>query len=155
MLGLLFALGSNKFILDCESIEEIIPYVYLNKITNIPHYVEGVLNYSGVPIPVIDIAHILENRASQRLMHSRIVIIKSAVYGFEYVGLICEKATSIVEIDKNLFKIPIIKSSNFSFLEGIYTTDIDAVQFFNVDELLKIFKEEMKDSLQDISSANI
>jgi chemotaxis signal transduction protein len=129
--------------MDCDSIVEIIPCVHLSKLASLPHYISGLLNYGGTPMPVIDISRILENRDSFHLMHTRIVIVKSAVYDLECLGLICEKATTISEIDKNDFKLPIIKTTNFSFLEGVCTVGRETLQFFNVDELLTKLKVEM------------
>jgi chemotaxis-related protein WspB len=148
MLVLLFSIGINRYALDCDSILEVIPRVNLKTNPSVPSYVAGLLNYGGVPVPVIDIAYMLENRASSLAMHSRIVLLKSnrQGQGSQYAGLICEKATTTIEVEKDKFIVPSIKKANFPFLEGVYTLGSEAIQFFNVNELLKMLNEEHEKS---------
>lgn len=142
MLMLLFYIGHDRYALDCEPIVEIFPKVNLKTIPDMPPYMAGLMNYGGNPIPVIDTVFLVEEHPSGNAMHTRIVLTKhssSETPGF--LGLICEKAISTIDVDLNHFISTGIKFKEKPFLGGIYTEGPVSIQYFDV-KLLKEFLAE-------------
>lgn len=137
MLFLIFSVGANNYALDCDFILEIIPKVDLQKLSCTPSpYHSGLLNYGGVPLPVVDVRYLIEKKESDSAMHTRIVVLQSNVCASVY-GLICERATTVMNLKKEDFKLPTMKTKSLPFLGGIQTINNQILQLFNPDELLK------------------
>ncbi|SMB81810.1 purine-binding chemotaxis protein CheW [Desulfonispora thiosulfatigenes DSM 11270] len=51
-----FGLGKEQYALDIQYIQEIVSLQETTKIPNMPDYIEGVVNFRGRIIPVIDLA---------------------------------------------------------------------------------------------------
>ncbi|MEB3180169.1 MAG: chemotaxis protein CheW [Nostocaceae cyanobacterium] len=75
MLMLLFYVGDDLYALDSAQVVEIIPRVVLRKIHHAPDYVAGLFNYRGVIVPVIDLCHLIQGKASRPYLSTRIIMV--------------------------------------------------------------------------------
>lgn len=143
MLFLIFSINSNQYALDCDSIIEIIPKISLQKIgtSSSTSGITGFLNYGKTPLPVVDLSLLLEKKESSSAMHTRIVILKSESFASPY-GLICEKATYVIELNREEFILPDMRKDYWPFLGGIYTHKGQVLQMFNVEELIKTIMQK-------------
>src|SRR5437762_463613 len=105
MLMLLVHVGDDRYVFECSNVIEVIPKVNLKPINYTPPYVAGLLNFRGVPIPVIDLCCLIEGRPSNNRLHTRIVLLKIPLPdGEEYlVGLLAERVLQTVNLKKNAF----------------------------------------------------
>lgn len=95
-------------------------------------------------MPVIDLANLIENRTSSQSLHTRIVIVKSLVSNIPAtIGLLCERATQIIEIDESNLKFSCVHATTFSFLAGIVTLNKETFQIFNVDEFFRKYQADI------------
>jgi chemotaxis-related protein WspB len=133
MLMLLFYIGDDQFAIDCNLIIEIFPKINLTTVSKMPFNFAGLMNYGGIPVPVIDVVHLVENRHSTNSMHTRIVLLQHPSFGTTtYLGLICEKAFATIDLERSQFRDSGIKSKERSFLGGIYTGESKTIQYFDV-----------------------
>ncbi len=132
MLMLLFYCGQKRLACSYECIVEILPLVALQTSIELPSLAAGILNYGGKLIPVFDLCEILENRRSEDLMHTRILLLKlsqSAIY-----GLIVEKAVLTFQAKSEAFHFALLEENPHTFLKGVANGSEGAIQLFDVQE---------------------
>ncbi len=117
MLMLLFYVGEERYACICDNIVEIIPQVPLKKIALAPEYVPGLLNYGGMPVPVVDFSLLCAGRGSASYLSTRIIIFRRQIENRpeETLGLMAERVTDT--IDRNPMDFV---SSGFSLREAKY-----------------------------------
>lgn len=105
MLFLIFYLGEQRYALAAQEIVEVVPVVQLKRIPQAPSYVAGLCNYRGAPVPIIDLARIIEKRAANRYMSTRVVMVHFRLPdGAERIlGLIAERATEMMTLENKDF----------------------------------------------------
>lgn len=141
MLMLLFYVGNSRFALNSEYIVEIVPKVDLKQIPHAPSYLPGLLNYGGIPVPVIDTVRLIEDRSSGNSMHTRIVLLKHPSFEkINYLALICEKAVTAVDLEMSQFVSTGLRSEEQPYLGGIYTEGLDTIQYFDIPVLVEWLK---------------
>jgi chemotaxis-related protein WspB len=142
MLMLLFNIGEDQYSLSCEYIVEVFPTIKLKRIPHVPDFIPGLMNYGGIPVPVIDVARLIENRPCTQALHTRIILLNHAPLGesSNFIGLMCEKVTAMRDLDKSLFMDVGVKLKDLPFLGGIYTMDGHTIQFFNDVDLANFLK---------------
>jgi len=100
MLFLLMQLDGNRFALDVDQVAEVLPLVALNAVPRAPHGFAGVLDYGGVPVPVIDLSQLLANRSAHRRLNTRLIIVHYRSGERQHLlGLVAERATEMMRRD--------------------------------------------------------
>lgn len=100
MLFLLMQLDGNRYALDVGQIAEVLPLVALNAVPGAPHGIAGVVDYGGMPVPVIDLSQLLVNRSASRRLNTRLVIVHYRSGERQHLlGLIAERATEMMRRD--------------------------------------------------------
>jgi chemotaxis-related protein WspB len=144
MLMLLFYVGNEQFALDCDLIIEIFPKVNLKAISHMPPCFAGLMNYGGIPVPVIDVVQLIENRSSGSSMHTRIVLLKHhTIESSNFLGLICEKAIATIEVEFSQFIDSGLKPEEKPYLGGIYSDGSKSIQYFDTLALIKSLKNAL------------
>ena len=72
---LLFYVGSARYVIRSSYILQIIPHVLLKEKPSSWHALEGLLDYHGQLVPVIDFCQLIEKRSAREAFHSRIILI--------------------------------------------------------------------------------
>ena len=139
MLMLPFNVGMQTYVIDCDSVVEIVPRVQLKKIPHVPDYTVGMLNFGGVPVPVIDMSQLIEGRPSASCLHTRIVILSHSTETGEtyHLGIVGEKITDTIEKEKSQFIDSGVKVRELPFLGGVYNDNHESMQLINVSELFQ------------------
>src|ERR1700761_3960230 len=99
MLFILFQIGRDRYALPAGSIIEVLPLMNLKRVPCAPVGVAGVLNYRGVPVPVIDLNEMTLAKPAARRLSTRIILVKYPLDA-EYpraLGLIAEHATNMIQ----------------------------------------------------------
>lgn len=112
MLMLLFYIGEDHYAISGKQVVEVISLVKLQKLSQAPKYVAGLLNYRGDIIPVIDLCELLTKNQHSHKFSTRIIIVSymSAQQTPYLLGLIAEKVTetlNIEESDLNHLRVPV------------------------------------------------
>jgi chemotaxis-related protein WspB len=103
MLLLLFETSEGRFALDARDIVEVIPLLQAKKIPGAPGYVAGIINYRGMPVPVLDLCALGGGSPCRQYYSTRIVLVRypMAEDDKRLIGLIAERATDVVACDES------------------------------------------------------
>jgi chemotaxis-related protein WspB len=148
MLMLLFYVEDDSYAIDCESIIEVIPKVKLKQIPHVPNYVNGLLNFGGTPVAVIDLCQLIAGRPSSSSLHTRIILLSrtNPVGETHTMGIIAEKVTETIDRDKADFIDSGLKVKDFPYLGGVLHEQEQMIQLIHIDQLFEsmrgiLFKE--------------
>ncbi len=90
---LLFHCGNSSYAITGDVVIEVVPSVKLLPLATAPLQVVGLLNYGGIPIPVLDFCILMEERPCRDALHTRIMLLQGAVEekSFQDKGVTNEK----------------------------------------------------------------
>lgn len=137
MLMLLFYVGEERFSCICDPIVEIIPQVPLRKLMHSQPYLMGVLNYTGIPIPIVDFSQLCSARSSHPYLSTRIIIFRRNVEGEpeQTLGLIAERVTDTIDRDPSDFKNSGFALRHGKFIGGVVNDSQGLIYHVLIDEL--------------------
>ena len=100
-----FNLDEFRYVLSISDVVEIIPYVKLTPLPNLPDYLAGLCNYRGNSVPVIDLCSLFLERPCNKKLSTRIIVVEIIENDSvkRMVGLMVEKATEIVKVEEDSF----------------------------------------------------
>jgi purine-binding chemotaxis protein CheW len=90
-------LNNNIYAIEVNFVIEIIPIIKIIDNLKKNNPLVGVINYRGEIVSLLDFKKIITNEFSDKLLNTRIVIIKAN----KKFGLIVENLTDIIEINNN------------------------------------------------------
>jgi len=114
----IFNLNSEEFGIDIMNVKEIIPYQESVNVPNTPEFVEGIINYRGKVIPIINLKKRLNLSGSEITKDTRIIVI---TFDDKDVGFVVDEAsqTMIIE-DEQIDPTPdIISEVDRRFITGV------------------------------------
>jgi chemotaxis-related protein WspB len=101
-LFLRFTLGTDLYVMDAQDIDQVLALKRLKQIPNAAHWVAGIMQYRGEPVPVIDMAALATGASARLLTSTRIVLVHyrhAPQAAARALGLILENATETVHYD--------------------------------------------------------
>lgn len=140
MKMLVLHVGINRYAIDHYHILRIIPPVILKPVSQAPHYVAGMLDLGGYPVPIIDFCYLVEQRPAQSSFHSRIILLQNSLEKKEksthLVGLLAEQVVDMIDLQLSAFsQVPLHYYA--SYINGIYTDSEGMMQRIDVNQLFK------------------
>lgn len=138
MLLLTFQAENQHYAIDAGHVLEVIPIVKIRKLPGTPDFVRGILNYRGMPVPVIDITHMLSGRPSAEHLSSRIILLKypENSESKNVLGILAEHATDTVVRENKEFADSGIASPEMPSLGKISIGGRRMLQIVKIDDLL-------------------
>ena len=138
MLFLLMQLDGNRYALDIREIVEVLPLVDSRPVPGAPAGVAGIIDYGGMPVPIIDLSQLLAGRPAHRRLSTRIVLIRwgRASGRQELLGLIAERATDTVRRDPADFRPSGVVRPSPPHLGGVVLDAAGPVHLIDVSTLL-------------------
>jgi chemotaxis-related protein WspB len=138
MLFILFQIGRDRYVLSASAIIEVLPLMNLKSVPGAPTGVAGLLNYRGVPVPVIDLNEMVLAKPAARRLSTRIILVN---YQLEAksphpLGLIVEHATSTIQRSRQDFMEAGVESNNAPYLGGVAKDAEGLIQWIQVERLL-------------------
>src|SRR5258707_5052843 len=79
MLFLLFELGRDGYAFDVGQVAEVLPLVRIGPVPQAPRGVAGLLNYRGVPVPVVDLSELALGRPAAARLSTRLILVNYPV----------------------------------------------------------------------------
>ncbi len=73
-----FRVGDDLFAADIHSVERVLRHTAPTSIPNVPAWIEGVVDYQGRVVPVIDLRHRFEMPAATKMDAARILVFNVA-----------------------------------------------------------------------------
>lgn len=100
-----FNLDEFRYVLSISDVVEIIPYVKLTALPNMPDYLAGLCNYRGGSVPVVDLCSLFIGRPCNKKLSTRIIVVETSENSAakKMVGLMVEKATEIMKVEEEDF----------------------------------------------------
>lgn len=103
MKVLVFHIGRERYALPLTRIEKVLPVARLTALPGAPHYVPGLLDLHGAPVPVIDLSRLAGNPAAAVRYDTRILLVDVPVDvpapgTLRRLGLKAERVTGVAEI---------------------------------------------------------
>jgi chemotaxis-related protein WspB len=153
MLFLLFELGKDRYALDVRQIAAVLPLVGVKQIPKAPQAMNGLFNYHGAPVPVVDLSQLTLGRPSARRLSTRIVLVHypDQAGRTHLLGLIAERATQTARHEASDFVASGVTNSGAPYLGPVVTDARGLVQWIDVRRLLPpsfrdlLFQEPVND----------
>lgn len=138
MLFLLFRIGTERYALEARQVVEIVPLVRVKTIPQAPSGLAGVINYRGLPVPVIDLSELALGQPAQARVSTRIILVKYPVESGEEhtLGLIAEHATETIKREPADFVSPGVAVGSAPYLGRVATDSRGMIQWVEVKNLL-------------------
>lgn len=95
--------GEEEFGLPIQYVASIERVMDITPMPEMPQEVSGVIHLRGNVIPVIDFGQLIGNQKSLMTDSSRIVVLQNET---EYLGLLTEAATDVIDIDTAAIQTP-------------------------------------------------
>lgn len=160
MLFLLIQLGNDRYALESGQIVEVLPLLTIKKLPQSPTGVAGVMNYRGVPVPVLDLSELAMSRPSRLQLSTRIIVVemKGGQSETRLLGLITERATETWRKDPAEFVSSGITNDATPYLGPVFVDSRGIVQWIEPATLLPaslyelLFKQSAEASWQALSS---
>jgi chemotaxis-related protein WspB len=153
MLFLVFELGKDRYALDVRQVAAVMPLVGVKQIPRAPQAMNGLFNYRGTLVPVLDLSQLTLGKPSARRLSTRMVLVH---YPDEngvthLLGLIAERVTQTARHEASDFKPSGVTNAGAPYLGPVVTDASGLLQWIDVRTLLPpsfrdmLFKQPMDD----------
>jgi chemotaxis-related protein WspB len=139
MLYVTFRIGADRYALDVDQVEEVLPLVAIKSIPHAPRGVSGLFDYRGTAIPVVDLTELALGVPAPRRISTRILLVRAPGATSEHrrLGLIVEKATDVLRMEPSAFVEPGVRSAGAPWLGRVAKgPEGELVQHVDVRRLL-------------------
>ena len=130
-----FRLGEDLFAADIYSVERVLRWQESTPIPNVPAWIEGVLEYQGRVVPVINLRRRFEMPAREAANDTRILVFNT---GGEWIAATVDAVLDVSGLD--LARVapppPLFRGLAGEYIKGIVRRETRLVIFLDVDRLL-------------------
>jgi purine-binding chemotaxis protein CheW len=130
-----FRLGEDLFAADIYSVERVLRYTTPTPVPDMPAYIEGVMDYQGRVVPIVNLRLRFELPAGEVASETRTLVLNVAG---EWIGVVVDGVTEVASYDKAAVAAPpkLFRGLSAEYLKGIVRRDDRLVIFLDVDQLL-------------------
>lgn len=158
---LTFQLGAEVFAMDVSNVREILEFTTVTKVPKTPDYMRGAINLRGSVVPVFDMRLKFGLSASEKTVHTCIVVVEVAVEGeTTVIGALVDSVQEVFELEPEQIEPPpkIGTQLKTDFIKGMGKRDdgfiivLDVNKVFSSEELLAMEVDEGDKSLEMASN---
>jgi purine-binding chemotaxis protein CheW len=130
-----FRLGEDLFAADIFSVERVLRYAMPTSIPDMPDYIEGVIDYQGRVVPIVNLRRRFEMPEMEVRNETRILVLHS---GGEWIGVVVDAVTAVTAFDPASVAPPpnLFRGLAGEYLKGIIRMGEKLVIFLDVERLL-------------------
>jgi purine-binding chemotaxis protein CheW len=130
-----FRLGDDHFAADIYSVERVLRYSAPTSVPDMPAYIEGVMDYQGRVVPVVNLRRRFEMADAEIRTETRTLVLNVAG---EWIGIVVDAVTEVAAFDKKDVAPPppLFRGLAGAYLKGILRRGDRLVIFLDVDKLL-------------------
>jgi purine-binding chemotaxis protein CheW len=130
-----FRLGADFFAVDIFAVERVLRYQPPTAVPTVPAWIEGVLEYHGRVVPVVDLRRRFELPRLDPTPETRILVLKSAG---EWVAVVVDAALEVIGVEESLLSPPppIFRGLASEYLRGIVRLRDRLLMCLDVERLL-------------------
>jgi purine-binding chemotaxis protein CheW len=137
-----FRIGKETFAVSVQKVLEVLEKQYITEVPNVPEYVEGVINFRGKIIPVIDTR--IKFNLPKRNENEKYVVIVFDIHVEEKKMLIGAMADSVHDVialeESNILEVPEMGYNyNAEFLLGMLKNEKSFTMILDID---KVFSKD-------------
>jgi purine-binding chemotaxis protein CheW len=146
-----FRLGEDLFAADIFSVERVLRYVAPTPVPDMPSYIEGVMDYQGRVVPIVNLRLRFELPAAPAGGETRTLVLNVAG---EWIGIVVDGVTEVASYDKAAVSDPpkLFRGLSAEYLKGIVRRGERLVIFLDVNKLLSSTE---RISLQDAGTREL
>ena len=140
-----FRLGEDVFATDVNAVERVLRYNPATPVPDMPAYIEGIMDYQGRVVPLVNLRRRMELPAMDPDRHTRILVLK--VSG-EWIGVVVDSVTAVAPFDPSQVAPPpkYFRGLAAEYLKGIVRHEEKLVIYLDVEHL---FSTTDRIALQD------
>lgn len=129
-----FRVGQQDFAFDILQVERILRYEKPAGVPRAPDYLEGVLKFEGVTIPVVDLRKRLEVDATVG-DETRLMVL---AFENERIGVLVDEVREVLRVDAGTIAAPppLVRGLAAAYIAGILTSRERPVVLLNARKLL-------------------
>jgi purine-binding chemotaxis protein CheW len=130
-----FRLGEDLFAADIFSVERVLRYTTPTPVPDMPPYIEGVMDYQGHVVPIVNLRLRFELPAAPAGGETRTLVLNVAG---EWIGIVVDGVTEVASYDKAAVSAPpkLFRGLSAEYLKGIVRRGDRLVMFLDVSHLL-------------------
>lgn len=130
-----FRLGEDVFATDVNAVERVLRYAAATSVPDMPAYIEGVMDYQGRVVPLVNLRRRMELPAVDADRHTRILVLN--VSG-EWIGVVVDSVTAVAPFDPSQVAPPpkYFRGLAAEYLKGIVRHEEKLVIYLDVEQLL-------------------
>jgi purine-binding chemotaxis protein CheW len=130
-----FRLGEDLFAADIFSVERVLRYAAPTPVPDMPPYIEGVMDYQGRVVPIVNLRLRFELPPAPAAGETRTLVLNVAG---EWIGIVVDGVTEVASYDKAAVSDPpkLFRGLSAEYLKGIVRRGERLVIFLDVDKLL-------------------
>lgn len=130
-----FRLGDDLFAADIFAVERVLRYTSPTSVPDMPDYIEGVIDYQGRVVPIVNLRRRFEMAEMEVRNETRILILHG---GGEWIGVVVDAVTAVTAFDPATVAPPpnLFRGLAGEYLKGIVRMGEKLVIFLDVERLL-------------------
>jgi len=138
---LIFSINGEYYATDIMEVERILGYEETTKLPEIPHFVEGVINYEGNILPIINLAKKFNIPDSERKEDGKIIVAKQ---NDSKIGIIVDVVSEVKDVKVENIENPpeIVAGISKRYIRGLIKIEGRIIIFLNFATILT--EEERK-----------
>ncbi len=144
----IFKLEEEEYGVNIMNIQEISEYIKCTEVPNSPDFIEGIINYRGNIVPVINLHNKFNINPIVITEDTRIII-----FGLDskQVGLLVDDASQVLTIDDTDIEEPpsIIMASGPKFISGIGKVQDNIIVILDLENLLSDKERKELEQIKD------
>ena len=99
---LTFTLADEQFALGVSSVKEILDFINITQVPQMPDFMLGVINLRGNVVPIIDLRLKLGMPATEKTVYTCIVFAEIAINDeFLDIGMLVDSVQEVIELEEN------------------------------------------------------
>ena len=149
-----FRLAEDLFAADIYSVERVLKHQPPTSIPNVPDWIEGVIDYQGRVVPVINLRRRFELPAAPVANETRILVFNA---GGEWIAAIVDAALEVSALDAANLQPPppLFRGIAGEYLKGIVRRGERLVIFLDVERLLSTSDRLRLDAANEAHTADV
>jgi purine-binding chemotaxis protein CheW len=128
-------LGEDHFAADIHTVERVLRYTPPTSVPDMPDYIEGVMDYQGRVVPVVNLRRRFELPPVPAKTETRTLVLN--VSG-EWIGVVVDSVTEVASFDPSAVAAPpkLFRGLAGEYVKGIVRRGDRLVIYLDVDKLL-------------------
>lgn len=138
MLFLMFRVGKDRYVLDVDQVEQVLPLMEAKGVPGAPVGVVGIINYRGAPVPLIDLSSLALGRSSAPVMSTRIILVRypEAGEGGNRLALCAERVVETIQRQPAEFVATGVEAGTPAYLGPVASDAEGLIQWIRAEALL-------------------